>query len=163
MGLFNRFLKKEDLPDVSDKNIVAICDGEMIEPSRIEDKMFAKETLGKTIGFIPTSGEIVAPCNGTLEVMFPTGHAFAIRMNDGTGVLVHIGINTVDLNGKGFQVFAKQGSKVKAGEKILDVDLDVIKESGCLTTSMLIITEPVTDNDYKFSPFGYKKKCELIL
>lgn len=163
MGLFDMFNKKEKLPNASDKNIVAICNGEMIEPQKIEDKIFARETMGKTVGFIPNSNEIVSPCNGILEVMFATGHAFAIRMKDGTGVLVHVGINTVDLNGKGFKVLVKQGSKVKAGQKILDIDLDVIRKAGYNTTTMLIITEPVDGNEYKFSPFGQKEKSEIIL
>ena len=163
MGLFDMFNKKEILPSVSDKNIVAICNGEMIEPQKIKDKIFASEVMGKTVGFIPSSHEIVSPCNGILEVMFSTGHAFAIRMKDGTGVLVHVGINTVDLNGKGFKVLAKQGSKVKAGQKILDIDLDVIRKSGYNTTTMLIITEPVDGNEYNFSPFGQKEKSEIIL
>lgn len=163
MGLLDIFNRKQSNSNISDNNIVSICDGEMIEPNKIEDKAFSEEIMGKTIGFIPTSNEIVSPCNGTLEVMFETGHAFVIRMKDGTGILVHIGINTVDLNGKGFKVLVEQGSKVKAGQKILDVDFDFIKESGYLTTTMLIITEPVENKEYNFYPFGLKKKMEIIL
>lgn len=163
MGFLNIFKKKEVLPVIPDENIVAVCDGEMIPAKDINDAMFSKEALGKTIGFLPASGEIVAPCNGVLEVMFPTGHAFAIRMKDGTGVLVHIGINTVDLDGKGFEVYAKQGSQVKAGQKIVDVDLDVVKDAGYDPTTMLIITEKVDGKDYSFSSFGFKKKMEIIL
>ena len=82
------FKKQEILPDIPDDKMVAVCNGKMIPAEDINDEMFSKEVLGKTVGFIPSSGEIVAPCNGVLEVMFPTGHAFAIRMKDGTGVLV---------------------------------------------------------------------------
>ncbi len=135
----------------------------MIEPQKINDKMFANEMLGKTVAFIPTSKEIYSPCDGTLEVMFPTGHAFAVRMKDGTGILVHVGINTVDLNGKGFKTFAKQGDKVKAGQKLLEVDFDLIKQEGYDTTTMLIITEPVDNKEYVFSEFGPKAKYEIIL
>ena len=94
--------------------------------------------------------------------MFPTGHAFAIRMQDGTGVLVHIGINTVDLQGHGFKVLAKQGAKVQAGQKIVEADLAAIQAAGYSMTTMLIITEPTKD-EYVFSSFGLKEKAEIIL
>ena len=125
--------------------------------------MFSIVLLGKTIGFIPTSNEIVAPCNGTLEVMFPTGHAFAIRMKDGTGELVHVGINTIDLDGKGIKTFVSQGSQVKAGQKILNVDFDAVKSAGYDITTMVVISEPVNDKEYLFCPFGKKEKSEIIL
>ncbi|WP_276935386.1 PTS sugar transporter subunit IIA [Dielma fastidiosa] len=162
MSLLDLFSKKEKLPEVSNQNLVAVVKGEMIAPDQIEDKVFANETLGKTIGFIPSSNEFVSPCNGTLEVMFPTGHAFAIRMQDGTGVLVHIGINTVDLQGHGFKVLAKQGAKVQAGQKIVEADLAAIQAAGYSMTTMLIITEPTKD-EYVFSSFGLKEKAEIIL
>lgn len=163
MGFLNMFKKQEILPDIPDDKMVAVCNGKMIPAEDINDEMFSKEALGKTVGFIPSSGEIVAPCNGVLEVMFPTGHAFAIRMKDGTGVLVHIGINTVDLDGSGFDVYVKQGARVKAGQKIVDVDLGVLKKAGYDPTTMLIITEGVDDKEYFFSSFGQKKKAEVVL
>lgn len=160
MGIFEIFKKK--LPDVADDKIVSVCKGKMIKASQIDDKVFAQEIMGKTVGFIPEDEHIVAPCNGTLEVLFPTGHAFAIRRKDGTGILVHIGINTVDLNGKGFKVFAKQGDVVKAGQKIVEIDLDVIKHAGFSSTTMLIITEPVENAAYNFTNYGDKEKAEII-
>ena len=163
MGFLNVFKKKETLPSIPDDAMVAVCDGEMIPAKDINDEMFSKEALGKTVGFIPNSGEIVAPCNGVLEVMFPTGHAFAIRMKDGTGVLVHVGINTVDLDGNGFDVHVKQGSQVKAGQKIVDVDLNAVKKAGYDPTTMLIITEGVDNKEYSFSSFGQKTKAEVVL
>lgn len=161
MGFFDKFKKK--LSEIADDKIVSVCKGKMIEPSQIEDKMFAQEMMGKTVGFIPEDKTIVAPCNGTLEVLFPTGHAFAIRRKDGTGLLVHIGINTVDLAGKGFKVYAKQGDRVQAGQKIVEVDLDVLKDAGLSSTVMLIVTEPVNGVDYNFSEYGEKELAEIIL
>lgn len=160
MGIFELFKKK--LPEVADDKIVSVCKGKMIEASQIDDKVFAQELMGKTVGFIPEDEHIVAPCNGTLEVLFPTGHAFAIRRKDGTGILVHIGINTVDLNGKGFKVCAKQGDVVKAGQQIVEIDLEVIKNAGLSPTTMLIITEPVENVEYNFMSFGAKEKAEII-
>lgn len=161
MGIFEIFKKK--LPEVANNRIVSVCKGKMIQALQIDDIAFAHELMGKTIGFIPEDEQIVAPCNGKLEVLFPTGHAFAIRRKDGTGILVHIGINTVELNGKGFTLFAKQGDEVKAGQKIVEIDLEVIKNAGLSATTMLIITEPATNTDYNFTNYGDKEKAEIIL
>ena len=79
--------------------------------------------------------------------MYPTGHAFAVRGNNGIGILVHVGINTVNLKGKGFKVHAKQGASVKAGQKLLTIQTDQIKEAGYDLTTMLIITEQVKEGE----------------
>ncbi len=83
---------------------------------------------------------ITAPVNGELTTVFPTGHAFGITRSDGVEILVHIGINTVELNGAGFDVLAKAGETVRAGQPIVKIDRDVIEEKGYDTTTMLIIT-----------------------
>lgn len=119
----------------------------MISPKEINDPMFAEEMMGQTIGFILSDGEVVAPAIGRLEVLFPTGHAFALRMNDGTRLLIHIGIDTVNLKGKGFKVLKKQGDRVKAGEIVVKVDLDTVKQAGYDATTMLIVTEPIHDGE----------------
>lgn len=118
--------------------------------------------MGKTIAVEPTNGIFVAPANGVIELLFPTGHAFAVRMNDGTGLLVHIGINTVELNGDGFKVYKKQGDKVSAGEKIVTVDLDKVKVAGKPLTTMTIITEPVEGKEYNFIDFAPVTRNQII-
>ncbi len=91
MGLMDLFKKKE----FNDDQIVSIVDGDMISPSEINDQMFSQEMMGKTIGFKLDGDTIVAPINGTLSVMYPTGHAFGIEQENGLSVLVHIGIDTL--------------------------------------------------------------------
>ena len=93
---------------------------------------------------------MVSPVNGTVEVAFETGHAFAVRMKDGTGILVHIGIDTVSLNGKGFKMLAKVGQKVKAGQPMVEVNWSTVNNAGLDASTMLIITEPVEGKDYNF-------------
>ncbi|MBP3275519.1 MAG: PTS glucose transporter subunit IIA [Kandleria sp.] len=83
---------------------------------------------------------MTSPANGVLSVLFPTGHAFGITTNDGTELLVHIGIDTVNLKGKGFNVLAKQGDHVLAGQPIIKVDRDLIKQEGYDLTTMLVVT-----------------------
>lgn len=163
MGLFNIFKKDNNL-NIKETDIVSLGNGKMISPKEINDPMFAEEMMGQTIGFILSDGEVVAPATGKLEVLFPTGHAFALRMNDGTGLLVHIGIDTVNLKGKGFKVLKKQGDKVKAGEAVVKVDLDTVKQAGYDATTMLIVTEPIHDGEkINFIDFGNVKKSQIII
>lgn len=135
MGLFDKFKKKEAM-------LVSPATGKMIPASLISDPVFAQEMIGQTIGIIPTEGTIVCPIDGVVEVAFPTGHAFGIKGNDGNGYLVHIGIDTVSLAGKGFDARLQQGQKVKAGDVAVIMELDVVKGAGLDPTVMLIVSEP---------------------
>lgn len=144
MGLMDLFKKKE----FNDDQIVSIVDGDMISPSEINDPMFSQEMMGKTIGFKLDGDTIVAPINGTLSVMYPTGHAFGIEQENGLSVLVHIGIDTVELNGKYFKTFHKQGDSVKAGDVVVKINKAEIEKAGYDTTTMLIITKQVGNQEF---------------
>jgi glucose-specific phosphotransferase system IIA component len=144
MFFLKKILHTNNLPTYTDKQIVAVTDARVIPLTEIEDPAFANETMGQTIALDITNGEIVSPANGKLEVMFPTGHAFAVRMMDGTVLMVHIGIDTVDLNGNGFKILARQGDMVKAGQKIVSVNLDTLRQAGRSTITMIIVTNPAT-------------------
>ncbi|MEG0076187.1 PTS sugar transporter subunit IIA [Anaerorhabdus sp.] len=163
MDLFGKLKKKEETKIYGDNEVTAIANAKMIPASAINDPAFSKEMLGQTIGFELKDGLIVSPANGTLEVMFPTGHAFGVRMHDDTALLVHIGIDTVEMDGEGFQVFAKQGDKVRAGQKLVKVDLDKIKKAGFDSTTMLIVTEVSNSNGkIDFIDFGDVECGEII-
>ena len=95
--------------------------------------------------------------------MYPTGHAFGIRRPDGLGVLVHVGINTVNLNGKGFKLYAKQGETVKAGQKLIKVSTEWIRDEGYDLSTMLIITEPLNkDERIQFIDKKHVTRGEII-
>lgn len=145
MALFSKLFNKNSF---SDKDVVSPVKGKMIPCSEISDAVFSQEMMGQTIGFEPYDGVICSPVNGIIEVMFPTHHAIGIKAADGTGYLVHIGIDTVVLNGDGFKAFVKQGDNVKAGQKIVEVNLDKVKKAGYPLTTMLIVTEKPSD-DYR--------------
>lgn len=140
MGMFDRFLKK-GTSTLDSAKIVSPVTGKMIPTSEIKDAVFSQEIMGQTIGIVPSEGVVVAPVSGKVVVLFPTGHAFGILGDDGNEYLVHIGIDTVSLNGKGFKNFVKQGDIVKMGQKIVKVDLETIKNAGLDTTVMLIVTK----------------------
>ncbi len=135
------------LPDVPDDAIVAVADGKFIGPDEIKDEAFASQSMGQSVAVDPANGIIAAPANGVIEMIFPTAHAFGMRMKDGTGLLVHIGIDTVKLNGKGFTLLKKQGDTVKAGEPVVRVDLDAVRKAGYSPQTILVITEPVREGE----------------
>lgn len=145
MGLFNKLFGKKDSLAAIDNSVVAPVTGKMVSASELSDAVFAQEMLGQTVGIIPADNVVVAPANGTIEMIFDTGHAFGMKTDDGVGLLVHIGVDTVSLNGKGFKVFAKQGDAVKAGQKLVEVDFDAVKAAGLDPTVMLIVTEQPTE------------------
>jgi len=147
----------------ADDEIVAVADGEFLPAEKLSDPMFADQSMGQTVGIDPKNGIIVSPANGTLEMVFETGHAFSVRMKDGTGLLIHIGVDTVNLNGKGFKVLKKQGDTVKAGEAVVEADLKVIKEAGLSAQTMIVITEPAIEGQSaKFIDFGPVKAGQKI-
>lgn len=157
MGFFDRFKKQETvLPeplDVSDDAIVAIADGELIDVKTVSDPMFAEKMMGETIAFGYTEDKVIlcSPANGTLSVMFPTGHAFGITMKNGIQLLVHCGVNTVEANGDGFRILnKKQGDSVKAGDPIVEVDMKKLKAKYDMST-MLIVTD-AADHEIHFIP-----------
>ncbi len=122
--------------------IVAPVSGKVIELSQVPDEVFAQKLAGDGIAIASTGSEIVAPADGTLSLVFGTGHAFAITLKNGIELLVHIGIDTVALNGQGFTKLAKQGTKVKAGTPIIKLDREVIEKAGYSLITPVLITNP---------------------
>ena len=152
-----------DVAPVADDAIVAVASGTLIGPDKIKDEMFSQEAMGQTIAVEPTSGVIVAPANGALEMVFETGHAFAVRMKDGTGLLVHIGVDTVNMKGEGFKMLKKQGDEVKAGEPVVQVDLKAVEAAGYSTQTMIVVTEPANeDTPVSYIGFGPVKAGQVI-
>ena len=147
MGLFDKLFKKEEevvLPElnVGDEDIVALADGELIDIKTVSDPVFAEQMMGKSTAFKFPGDKVVlcSPANGTLAVLFPTGHAYGIMMNNGVELLVHCGVDTVNANGDGFRLLGKkQGDTVKAGDPIVEVDLKKLSKTYDMST-MLIIT-----------------------
>lgn len=114
--------------------------GEKISLSDVKDKTFASEILGKTIAVNPSEGVIIAPFDGVLETVFPTGHALGIIGLDGASLLIHIGIDTVNLQGKYFNVIKQQGEHVKEGDILVEFDIEGIKSEGLDPVVLLVLT-----------------------
>lgn len=168
MGLFDKLKKMEVLPEafnVADDKIVALADGELIDVATVSDPMFAQKVMGDSIAFQYDQDKVIlcAPANGTLCVLFPTGHAFGLQMNNGVQLLVHCGVNTVETNGDGFRVLnKKQGDKVKAGEPIVEVNMKTLKANYDMST-MLIITDAAGQDIQFKGPQTIKRGDSVIL
>lgn len=119
--------------------LAALCDGEAIRLSDVNDGVFSEGMMGNGIAFMPAAGKFAAPCNGTVTAVYDTGHAYGITTQDGTDILIHIGIDTVKLDGKGFDVKVKQGQVVARGQLLCEVDLEFLKEEGCRIETMMTV------------------------
>ena len=109
---------------------VSPVEGKVMELSEVEDKVFSQGSMGNGFAVELTSGTVRAPFSGEVTVVFPTGHAIGMKRADGLEVLIHIGMDTVELNGKGFSLQVKQGDYVNVGDVLVEVDLDYIKSEG---------------------------------
>ncbi|WP_338214370.1 PTS sugar transporter subunit IIA [Companilactobacillus muriivasis] len=131
MGLFSR--KKVD-------EFVAPAKGELIHLDKVSDPVFSQKLMGDGFAVNPSADEIVAPIGGVIGTVFPTKHALMITSDHGLEVMLHLGIDTVELKGKPFEVFVSEGDTVKTGQKLATMDLQQIKDSGKDTSIMAIIT-----------------------
>ncbi|WP_119318184.1 beta-glucoside-specific PTS transporter subunit IIABC [Companilactobacillus formosensis] len=123
--------------------------GEVLPLSEAKDDVFSSGALGKGVVIHPSEGKIYAPVSGTVSTLFPTKHAIGIISDSGVEVLIHIGIDTVDLNGKFYESFVKQGDHVTTGDLLIKCDLDGIKNAGYFTDTMVIITNTDKYSDIK--------------
>lgn len=137
------FLKKEEF------KIVAPVDGELIPLANVPDEVFSQKVMGDGFAVIPANGRVVAPISGTAASVFPTGHAIGIETKDGIECIVHIGLDTVELNGEGFKTLISQGDKVKAGQPVIEFDKDLVESKGYNLSTMVVF------------PSGYEHAFDL--
>ena len=130
-----------------DNTIYAPCKGEVVELKDVKDEVFSSGAMGKGVAIKPSEGKIYAPCDGKISVFFPTGHAIGIVADNGAEVLIHVGMDTVNLKGKGFTPKAKEGDEVKKGQLLLEVDLEEVKKANLSTITPVIITNTADMKD----------------
>jgi PTS system beta-glucosides-specific IIC component len=114
--------------------------GHVVTLDDVGDKVFASRALGEGVGIVPSDGTIHAPVSGVLMMVAGTGHAYGIRTDDGIEVLVHVGIDTVRMEGQGFHVLVTQGQQVEAGDRLATVDLDAVRAAGYDPTTVVVVT-----------------------
>lgn len=135
---------KTEAPAAATTTVVkAPVAGHVISLDETGDPVFASRALGEGVGIQPADSEVVAPVSGVLQTVAETGHAFGIKTDDGVEVLVHVGIDTVKMNGEGFDVKVKANEHVNAGDTLVVVDFDKVKEAGYSTTTLMTVLNTV--------------------
>ncbi|GAB6890747.1 PTS glucose transporter subunit IIA [Geobacillus sp. FSL K6-0789] len=115
-------------------------DGEAIPLEEVPDPVFAQKMMGDVLAIIPKNGKVVSPINGKVVQIFPTKHAVGLVSEEGLEILIHIGLETVELNGKGFEVAVSAGETVKVGDPLLNVDLDYLEQKHKEIVTPIVIT-----------------------
>ncbi|WP_408640712.1 PTS sugar transporter subunit IIA [Spiroplasma helicoides] len=152
------FTKKKNL------EIFAPVDGEIIDIHTVQDEVFAEGMLGEGLAFVPDNGEFVAPVDGKLVTVFPTGHAYGIKNKNGVEILLHIGLDTVSLEGEGFDVKVKQDQEVSVGDLLVIADLESIaKKVPSTQTPLIFVPESMNGKSLEIVAKGKVKKGDLIV
>ncbi|UJF16532.1 PTS glucose transporter subunit IIA [Jeotgalibaca sp. MA1X17-3] len=140
--MFNFFKKdkKEQNGLLEKKNLYSPVNGKIIPVSEVADPVFSQKMMGDGYAVIPTDGNIYSPADGEILSVFPTKHAIGIQLEDGLELLVHMGLDTVELNGKPFETHVKEGDKVTAETLIATCDLDALAEAGKNNAMVVVIT-----------------------
>ncbi len=145
-------VEKEEQTDLTDNNnkttetLKNVTRGTVIPLKEVKDEAFASGTLGSGVAVLPADGTVYSPVEGQISMIYPTGHAIGITTKSGRDVLIHIGIDTVKLEGRGFKTYVEKGAMVHPGDRLVDVDLNLVKESG-YDTSIIVLVLNTTDND----------------
>jgi PTS system glucose-specific IIA component len=141
--MFNIFKKKKQ------NQLMAPVDGTLVKIEDVSDEVFSTKVMGDGFAIKPSSDMVVSPIAGEITNIFPTKHAISITSDNGLEILLHLGIDTVELNGEPFDVLVQQGQKVSAGDKLVKIDRNMIKEKG--KDDMVILVVP-NNNNISFDP-----------
>ena len=120
--------------------LVSPLDGELLPLSEVKDEVFSSGAMGEGVAIEPSQGVLHAPDDGRVVMTFPTGHAIGMKTKDGAEILMHIGMDTVNLQGKGFETLVDKGDEVKAGDELVNFDIDEIHSAGYIVTTPIVVT-----------------------
>ncbi|MED1865080.1 PTS glucose transporter subunit IIA [Fictibacillus nanhaiensis] len=136
--MFNKLFGKKEVK--KEETVIAPLTGKIVNIEEVPDPTFAQKMMGDGIAIEPTEGVVVSPVDGEIVQFFHTKHAIGIQSEAGAEILIHVGLETVSMNGEGFEGHVNVGDKVKAGDKLLSFDLDLIKEKAASTVTPIVIT-----------------------
>lgn len=150
--MFNIFKKKKYV------DIYSPINGRLLKIEDVPDPVFSRKMVGDGVALEPTEGIVYSPVNGTLIQLFPTKHALGIKTEEGLEVLIHIGMDTVEMKGNGFESFVSEGEKVKVGDKLIKFDMELVKKEHPLTSPIIITNMDIVDKIVK-EPDGEEVKA----
>ena len=148
MGFFSKLFGKNE-ETLNPNHLYAPMAGTAVPVTEVPDPTFAEGMLGDGIAILPADGKVCAPCDATVDMMFTTGHAVSLTTESGAEILIHVGLETVSLEGKPFKVKVASGDKVKKGQVLMEADLDAIKAAGLNTITPMLVC-----NSSDFSTFN---------
>jgi len=134
MGFFKKIFKEKK------EQIVALTNGQLVDISEVPDEVFSTKMMGDGFAMKTVDGIIVSPVDGKIGTVFPTKHAITINSVDGREILIHLGVDTVKLKGEGFEAFVKENQDVKAGDKLVKMDVDFIEKNAKSSMPIVIFT-----------------------
>lgn len=143
--------------------VYAPMTGTVKDLSEVADEVFSSGMLGKGIAIEPTNGQVNSPVDGIITTVFPTKHAIGVTSDEGVEILIHIGIDTVEMNGEGFESFVKQNERVKKGDLMIRVDLDKIKAAGLSSITPVVVTNSTTYKDISIVASNKVDKGQVLL
>ncbi|WDV45942.1 PTS glucose transporter subunit IIA [Clostridiaceae bacterium M8S5] len=154
LGIFKKNIKVQLLSPI---------EGNVIDIENVEDEVFSQKMLGDGVAIDPLDNKVVSPCDGEILQVFPTKHAVGIKSNDGLEILIHIGIDTVNLKGQGFESFVKQGDVVKAGDILMQLDVEYLRKNAKSLVSPVIITNGEIVKDIEKFTNKVVKNTDIIM
>ena len=146
MGFFDKLFGKSE--KINGNHIYAPLAGQVVAITEVPDPTFAEGLLGNGVAIIPADGKVCSPVDGTVETMFDTGHAVCLKSSAGAELLIHVGLETVGLNGAPFKIHCKNGDTVKKGQLLVEADLEAIKAAG-----LPVITPVLVCNSDEYAAF----------
>ncbi len=136
-----------ELKEIKQEILASPLSGTVVALANVPDEVFASGAMGNGIAIDPSEGLVCAPTNAEVTLVFPTGHAIGLRTENGAELLIHIGMDTVSLEGKGFETFVQVGDQVTAGQKLVRFDRDVIEAAGLPVITPIIVTNSADFTD----------------
>lgn len=147
----------------SDQAVLSPIEGKIVDLAEVPDPAFASGAMGKGIAIEPSTGRVVAPFDGTVTVAFKKKHALAVVSDSGAEILVHVGVDTVKLDGEHFISYIEEGDRVKAGDLLLEFDIEQIKAAGYHTVTPIIVTNSADYNDVIPQATGQVSNKDMLL
>ncbi len=148
---------------VLSETLCAPLKGRVIALAQVKDPVFSSGTMGTGLAIEPEEGKVYAPCDGVVETMFPTGHAIGICSDNGAELLIHVGMDTVELDGRGFHPQVKTGERCQKGQILLEFDMHVIREAGYVMTTPVVVTNAEKYKEIEMTQESYCQQGEVLL